>query len=155
MSSKVGAYLRHDPIKLRFTTTNTDGSAKSTIKRSLNQSVAELIGLLYSSPSPNIILYEMLDVSIIDLETKRSLEIIWTGICNREEGTFPFLMPKTSMVLDLISNLAEKVTLTPRGSGRIRVFQIKDGKKQEEFADAELVGNLPDPVQLYAEVGSF
>ena len=44
MSVKVCEYLKHDPIKLRFTTTHaTNGSPKSVLKRSLNQSIAEII----------------------------------------------------------------------------------------------------------------
>lgn len=153
MSQKAGEFLRHDPIKLRFTTTHiANGTAKSILKRSLNQSIAEIMGSNYISPTTTVILYEKLEVSIVELETKRSLKIIWTGIHNREEASYPFLLPKTSMIHDLAEHLAKQVTLTPGGTGKIRVFEVsKDGKTQKEFTGTEMIGNIPDPVDLYAE----
>ncbi|KAF9236379.1 hypothetical protein BU15DRAFT_50174 [Melanogaster broomeanus] len=154
MSQKAGEFLRHDPIKLRFTTTHVvNGSPKSIVKRSLNQSIAEIMGTNYISPTTSVILYEKLDISIVELETKRSLKIIWRGIHNREEASYPFLLPRTSMIHDLADHLAKQVTLTPGGTGKIRVFEVsEDGKTQREFTGWEMIGNIPEPVELYAEV---
>jgi len=154
MSHRAGEYLRHDPIKLRFTTTNpTTGQPKAILKRSLNQSIAEIMAPIYASPTTTMILYEKLDVSIVELETKRSLKVIWTGIHNKEEGIHQFLLPKTNMVHDLADNLARVVKLSPGGTNKIRIFEIsKDGKTQKEFTSSEMIGNIPEPVELYAEV---
>ena len=157
MSAKVGERLNWDPIKLRFTTTHaSNGSAKQVLKRSLNQSIQEIMQPNYVNPQTTVILYEKLDVSIVELETKRSLKVIWTGIHNKEESTHPFLLPKTSMVHDLAAELAKQVKLTPGGTNKIRVFEVsKDGKTQKEFTGSEMIGNIPDPVELYAEVGAL
>ena len=57
------------------------------------------------------------------------------------------------MVHDLADHLAKQVTLTSGGTGKIRVFEVsKDGKTQKEFTGSEMIGNIPDPVELYAEV---
>lgn len=154
MSAKVGEWLRHDPIKLRFTTTHaTNGSPKAILKRSLNPSIQEIISPAYGTPQATVILYEKLDVSIVELETKRSLKVVWTGIQNKEESTHPFLLPKTSVVHELTEHLAKQVKLTPGGTGKIRVFEVsKDGKTQKEFTSTEMIGNIPEPVELYAEV---
>ncbi|SRR6266404_2626308 len=156
MAAKVAEYLRHDPIKLRFTTTHaSNASPKAILKRSLNQSIAEIISPSYTSPSTTVILFEKLEVSIVELETKRSLKVIWTGIHNREESTHTFLLPKTSMVHELADHLSKQVTMSTsgQGSGKIRVFEVsKDGKTQKEFTGSEMIGNIPDPVELYAEV---
>ncbi|KAF8509282.1 hypothetical protein JB92DRAFT_2947613 [Gautieria morchelliformis] len=152
MSTKVGDYLKHDPIKLRFTTTQTNGQPKHVIKRSLNQSISEIMTPTYVTPSSTVILYELLDVSIVELETKRSLKIVWTGIHNKEEATHSFLLPKTSPVSDVSDHLRKHVTLSPSGTGRIRVFEVsKDGKTQKEYTHSEMIGNIPDPADLYAE----
>jgi len=155
MALKVAEYLRYDHIKLRFTTTHaSNASPKAILKRSLNQSIAEIISPAYTSPSTTFILYEKLDVSIVELETKRSLKVVWTGIHNREESTHTFLLPKTSMVHELADHLSKQVTMSAngQGSGKIRVFEVsKDGKTQKEFTGSEMIGNIPDPVELYAE----
>lgn len=154
MAAKVADRLKQDPIKLRFTTTHpTNGQPKAVLKRSLNQSISEIMSPAYVNPTTTIILYERLDVSIVELETKRSLKIIWTGVHNKEESSHQFLLPKTSMVHDLADHLAKKITLTPTGTNKIRVFEVsKDGKTQKEFTGSEMIGNIPDPVELYAEV---
>ncbi|KAF5357773.1 hypothetical protein D9756_001634 [Leucocoprinus leucothites] len=153
MANKAGEHLRHDPIKLRFTTTHAgNGSPKSVLRRSLNQSISEIMGPNYINPTTTVILYEKLDVSIVELETKRSLKVVWTGIHNKEEGSHSFLLPKTSTITDLTEHLLKHVTVTPNGSHRIRIFEVsKDGKMQREFTGGEMIGNIPDPVDLYAE----
>ena len=158
MAAKVGEYLRHDPIKLRFTTTDpTTGRPKMVLKQSLNQNISEIItSLSYSYPKKKtvaVILYEKLDVSIVDLEWKRSLKVTWTGIYNKEEGTYAFLLPKTSIICDISDHLSTLVTLSSGGTGKIRIFEISnDGKTQKEYTGSEMIGNIPDPVDLYAEV---
>ena len=158
MSAKVGERLNWDPIKLRFTTTHaSNGSAKQVLKRSLNQSIQEIMQpTTYTSPQTTVILYEKLEVSIVELETKRSLKVVWTGIHNKEESTHPFLLLKTNSVHDLAVELSKLVKLTPGGTGKIRVFEItKDGKSHKEFTGSEMIGNIPEMVDLFAEVRIF
>ena len=155
MAVKAGKYLRHDPIKLRFTTTDpTTGLPKMVVKQSSNQSISEImIYLSYANPTTVVILYEKLDVSIVELEWKCSLKVTWTGIYNKEEGTYAFLLPKTSMIFDIVDHLLKLVTLSSSGTGKIRIFEIsEDGKNQKEYTGSEMIGNIPDPVDLYAEV---
>jgi ubiquitin carboxyl-terminal hydrolase 7 len=105
----------------------------------------------YAAPITTVILYERLDVSIVELETKRSLKVTWTGVQNKEESTHPLLLPKTSSVHDLTEHLSKLVTVTPGGTGKIRIFEIsKDGKMQKEFTNSEMIGELPE-VKLFAE----
>jgi ubiquitin carboxyl-terminal hydrolase 7 len=155
MAVKAGEHLRHDPIKLRFTTTNpTTFVPKMVLKKSLNQSISEIItSQSYAYPTVPVILYEKLDVSVLELESKSSLKVTWTGIYNKEEGTYAFLLPKTSIICDLADHLSTLVTLSSGGTGKIRIFEIsRDGKTQKEYTGSEMIGNIPDPVDLYAEV---
>jgi ubiquitin carboxyl-terminal hydrolase 7 len=154
MAHRVGDYLKHDPLKLRFTSSNpTTGMAKQIIKRALNQSVADITQTNYYSTHPNVVLfYELLDISIIELETKKSLKVIWTGRSNREETTHSFLLPKTSTFNDVADQLSRTVKLQPGGTGKIRIFDItNNGRSQRELTASEMIGHLPDPAELYAE----
>jgi ubiquitin carboxyl-terminal hydrolase 7 len=86
MATKVGEMLKHDPLKLRFTQSNgQNGSPKSIIRRQGALTVAELIQPGYMASTANLLYYELLDVSIIELETKKSLRITWVGGNNRED----------------------------------------------------------------------
>jgi len=154
MAHRVGDYLKHDPLKLRFTSSNPqNGSPKAIVKRALNQSVADITQTNYYSAQPNVIVYyELLDISIIELETKKSLKVIWTGRNNKEEASHPFLLPKTSTFSDVCDNLAKTVKMQPGGSGRIRIFDISNnGRSQREYTGSEMIGNLTDPAELFAE----
>jgi hypothetical protein len=89
MAAKVGEMLKHDPFKLRFTQSNgANGTPKNIVRRHGNLTVAELIQPSYMSANNNLLYYEILDVSIIELETKKSLKITWVGATNKEEVRF-------------------------------------------------------------------
>ncbi|KAG7531294.1 hypothetical protein FFLO_04472 [Filobasidium floriforme] len=155
MAQRVGDYLKHDPLRLRFTSANANNlGPKAVIKRALNQSVGDLTQTgFYAHQHVNLVLYyEKLDVSIIELETKKSLKITWTGSHNKEESTHPFLLPKTSTFSDVADALAKLVTLDPQGSRRVRIFEIaSNGRQQKECTSSEMIANLREPAELYAE----
>ena len=107
-----------------------------------------------STPSKAVILYERLHVSIVKLEMKRTVKIVWMGAYNKEESTHLFLSSKTSLVYDLAEHLLKQVQLTQMGAGRIRVFEVAwDGRTPKEFVGSEMIGDIagPDPVKLFAE----
>ncbi|KAI6041644.1 ICP0-binding domain of ubiquitin-specific protease 7-domain-containing protein [Pisolithus marmoratus] len=59
MCQRVGEYLQHDPMKLRFTTTHmASGAPKAMLQQSLNQSIEDI---MRSSYGRTVILYEKLD----------------------------------------------------------------------------------------------
>ncbi|KAI6124860.1 ICP0-binding domain of ubiquitin-specific protease 7-domain-containing protein [Pisolithus croceorrhizus] len=65
MAQRAGEYLRHDPIKLRFTTTHVASAVpKGVLKRSLDQSIADFTDSSHVNPTTTVILYEKLDVNI-------------------------------------------------------------------------------------------
>ncbi|KAI5451946.1 ubiquitin-specific protease ubp15 [Naganishia albida] len=155
MATRVGDYLRHDPLKLRFTSSNPNNlGPKSVIKKSLNQSVADITqtGYYTNHPSQIVLYYEKLDVSIVELETKKSLKITWTGQHNKEEVTHPFLLPKTSTFSDVADALGKLVELSPNGTGKIKIFDISpNGRQQRECTSSEMIANLREPAELFGE----
>lgn len=47
--------------------------------------------------------------------------------------------------------LRKEVTLAPEGSGQIRIFEIARGCVQKPFTGAELVRDVQDSTELFAE----
>jgi hypothetical protein len=91
MAAKVGDYLKHDPLKLRFTTCNAQtGAPKTTVRRSPSHAVAELIQPGYQQPPMNTLFYELLEISLVELETKKNVRITWMGVHNKEEASLYF-----------------------------------------------------------------
>jgi hypothetical protein len=68
------------------------------------------------------------------------------------QSTHPFLLPKTSTFSDVADALAKLVTLDPQGSRRVRIFEIaSNGRQQKECTSSEMIANLREPAELYAE----
>ena len=152
MATKVGEHLKHDPTKLRFTTTHADGKTNSILERGLNQTIADIVSPSYTPSSATVILYEKLDVSITEVENRRVVRVTWTGLNNTQKLVYMILLPETSMVHDLVWELSELVWLTPTGTGRVRVFGVvKDGGAKNVFTGPELIREIPDSVELFAE----
>lgn len=154
MASKAGEYLKYDQLKLRFTQANgQNGSPKGIIRRMANLTVAELIQSSYMASTNNLLYYELLDVSIIELETKKSLRINWVGSFNKEESQHAFLLPKNTTMNEVATEwLRSKVKLLEGGSGQIRIFEVMNGRVQRAFGGQELVREVHESVELYAEV---
>jgi len=50
-------------------------------------------------------------------------------------------------------NLLKAVKLSEKGSGKIRIFDIgANGRQQREYTSSEMIGNLAEPAELFAEV---
>ena len=63
------------------------------------------------------------------------------------------MLPKTSTFSDVSDNLLKAVKLSEKGSGKIRIFDIgSNGRQQREYTSSEMIGNLTEPAELFAEV---
>ncbi|KAI5479269.1 hypothetical protein MNV49_003787, partial [Pseudohyphozyma bogoriensis] len=153
MATKVAEHLGWDPLKLRFTQSNgQNGAPKSIVRRQSNHTVAELIQPGYMATTNNLLYYEMLEVSIIELETKKSLRIAWVGLFNKEESSHSFLLPKNTTVGDVASeHLGKQVKLSPEGSQQIRIFEVINGREQKILAPSDPVRDIVESNDLFAE----
>ncbi|WFD43786.1 ubiquitinyl hydrolase 1 [Malassezia psittaci] len=154
LAAKVGERLHHDPLKLRFTTANgPNGTPRTVLKRTANPTINEIIQTSYLQGPASLLYYELLDESIIELETKRALKITWMGAHNREEAApHSFLLPKTASVHEVTEQLAKLVSLRPEGTHKIRLFEsVALGKQQREFLPSDTINTLPENSELFAE----
>jgi len=152
MAIKVGERLKHDPIRLRFTSVHADGKTQTILKRGLNQGIADIISPCFTPSAATVILYEKLDISVTEVENRRCVRVTWTGLDNEPKLVCMIMLPETSMVHDLVWELSELVQLTPTGTGRLRVFGVaKDGGNKTVYTGSELIRDIPDSVELFGE----
>ena len=93
-AAKVGEHLKVDPTHIRFITINAStNNPKAIVKRTptitLQQILTPQYGV-YSTPNqlPNALYYEVLDLSLSELESKKSLRITWLSEgLTKEVGT--------------------------------------------------------------------
>ena len=72
VSQKVAEHLCADPMRIRFTTADLDTQApKSIYRRNARALLKEMIPSSYAPHPLNLLYYEVLDISILDLETNK------------------------------------------------------------------------------------
>ena len=81
-SSKVGERLKVDPTHIRFSTVNAiTGKPKATIRRNPNLGLYQILNPQYgtynnSSQRSDTLYYEVMDMSLSELDTKKNLKVI-------------------------------------------------------------------------------
>jgi len=152
MAQKVAEHLEWDPLKLRFWSPGPNGQIKGpAIRRTSPSALSEMVQPNYQTSPTSVIFYELLDISLQELETKKTVKITWMGIHNKEESNHSFLMNKTSSFLDVADTLMKTIKLAPTGgTGRVRVFDIINGKKMKIYSTGETIRDI-QATDLYAE----
>ncbi|CAB4447002.1 unnamed protein product [Rhizophagus irregularis] len=153
VAGEVGTHLATDPLKLRFTTAHsTSGTPKNIIKRTTIQTLSEMLQTAYLSPPAYVLFYEMLKISIVELETKKFIKVYWLGNTVKNKEAIELGLPKDTVVNDIIEEISkhEKVTSSSPNS-RIRLFEVHHNKIQKEYTGSEPIERIQEHTTLYAE----
>ncbi|CAG8534138.1 15635_t:CDS:2 [Dentiscutata erythropus] len=143
VARRVAIFLSTEPLKLRFTMAN-----KTVIKRTTTQTLSEILQTNY--PSESILLYyEMLDISIVELETKIFFKVYWLGAAVKEEEVIDIHLPKTAKVNQIFQIIVTKLAL--KRSSKIRLYGVLHCKIQKEYDINDPIDEIQDNVTLYAE----
>ena len=84
-SAKVGERLGVDPTHIRFSTVNsTSGKPKQVVKRNPNQNLWQILSPQFSTYNNSnqrndALYYEVLDMSLSELDTKKILKVTWVS----------------------------------------------------------------------------
>ena len=84
-SAKVGERLGVDPTHIRFSTVNsTSGKPKQIVKRNPNQNLWQILSPQFSTYNNSnqrndALYYEVLDMSLSELDTKKILKLTWVS----------------------------------------------------------------------------
>lgn len=84
-SAKVGERLKVDPTHVRFSTVNsTTGKSKAPVRRNANQTLFQILSPQFgtynnSNQRADTLYYEVMDMSLSEMETKKSLKVVWVS----------------------------------------------------------------------------
>ncbi|KAG9236553.1 ubiquitin carboxyl-terminal hydrolase-like protein [Amylocarpus encephaloides] len=158
IAAKVGDKLGVAGSHLRFWTVNvTTNNPKSAVRRGLSQTLQVILNPPYSTFSNNSqradsLYFEILDISLSELDTKKSLRVIWLSEGMTKEETYDVLVPKTGIVEDLVQGLIKKAQLEDEATGGpIRLYELHGNKIFNEPPRNHGVVGITDYVQLVAE----
>lgn len=99
LAGRVGEKVGVDPSHLRFFTINmTTGNPKTPVKRNPNQTLHHILtpqyGQYTNGHRPDALFYEVLDISLSELDTKKNIKITWLSEGITKEVTI--LLPRYS-----------------------------------------------------------
>ncbi|KAI4209489.1 MAG: hypothetical protein LQ351_007566 [Letrouitia transgressa] len=156
-SAKVGEHLKVDPTHLRFTTIlASSGKPKAPVRRqqglSLSQILLPQMSAYNNSQRPDALSYEILEMSISELETKKNLKVNWITEGITKEETFDVLVPKNGFIEDLISGLQKKANMQDEVARYVRIFEVHGSKIIRELGHDYSVASISEFTNLYAEV---
>ncbi|KAI8384621.1 uncharacterized protein BYT42DRAFT_493907 [Radiomyces spectabilis] len=156
--------LNVDAGKLRFSTAHSvTGQPKEALSYQPRATLEELIPSMPSASEyahavslesipPPVLYYEVMDISIADLETKRSMKLTVYGPTLRDESTITVLVPKSGIVCDLATATEAKCKSNNTQADRVRFYEAIDGKISKEFTSDQGIDQLGDKrATLYAE----
>jgi ubiquitin carboxyl-terminal hydrolase 7 len=96
VAAKVGEQLKVDPTHLRFWTVNAaNGNPKASVKRGQSQTLSTILNPPYSTftnnnQRPDALYFEVLDISLTELDTKKALRVIWLSDGMSKEVNYAF-----------------------------------------------------------------
>ncbi|KAI8330654.1 hypothetical protein EDC96DRAFT_452112 [Choanephora cucurbitarum] len=89
-----------------------------------------------------VLYYEVLDVDISDLESKRSIEVVVLGSNLRKETKVSCLVSRAGSVGQLLDQIIVKGKMETKDPSKIRLFEAMDGKVTKEFSNDQTVDNV-------------
>ena len=155
-SAKVGEHVKADPTHIRFFTINaTTGNPKPSVKPNPNTTLQHILTPQYTyggaSQLASALYYEVLDLSLSELETKKNLKITWLSEGITKEETFDILVAKNGTMADVIPILKKKANLDDAVMEHIRLYEVHTAKVYKELNENYSVAGISEYVTLYAE----
>ena len=157
-SAKVGEHLKVDPTYIRFSTVNlTTGKAKAVIRRNASQNLNQILSPSFgtygnSNQRDDALYYEILDMSLSELDTKKTLKVTFVSEGFSKEETFDILAPKVGTVKELIAALQKKANFDDKVAQNIRIYETYNGKVNREYKDETPLTQITEYSILIAEV---
>ncbi|KNC97639.1 uncharacterized protein SPPG_07108 [Spizellomyces punctatus DAOM BR117] len=104
-----------------------------------------------------ILLYDLLDIPVAELETKRYLKVTFADTQNKEHGPFDILLSKTAKVSDVLADITDKlqsdaIKTERKGSGKLRMFECSNSSRIVRVLQPEdAVSIIKEGADIYVE----
>jgi len=158
LAQKVGEHLNVDPTHLRFSPVNSaTHRPKNPIRHTTNNNLGALLSPAYSTYGAGInqrndaLYYEVLEVSMSELEMRKTFKVIWLPEGLQKEECYEILVQKNGTVEEIVRGLQRKANLPDELVDTIRVIEVHGAKINRLCQWNYPVANLNDYTQLYME----
>ncbi|RGP79512.1 ubiquitin thiolesterase [Fusarium longipes] len=158
LSERVGAYLDVQPTHIRFWTVNASTqNPKTPVRRGANPTLRQILNptgsnALNSTQRNDAFYFEVLEMSLTELDTKKSIKVTLLSDGITKEDTYDLLVPKTGTIDDLVEALVKKAQISGEAEGgRIRIYETSSNRFYREPLREHPVINLNEYATIYAE----
>lgn len=158
VAAKVGEKLDVDPNYIRFwTIAQNTGNPKTAIRRMSNQTLHTMVSTSYATFAgatirADALYFEVLDISLAELDTKKSMKVSWISEGVTKEEQLDILVPKTGTVDDIISSVIKKAQLEDEEKGGpIRAYEIHSNKIHKELPRGYPVKDITEYINIMLE----
>lgn len=157
VSKKVGEYLQVESTHLRFAPVmSTSGKPKAFLKRSNTSTLSQILSgqygtYGYSMHRSDALYYEVLDMSLSDYESKKSLKITLLPEGITKEEVVEVLVSRNGNVAELLEALQKKANLDDETTRDLRILEVHSGKVYKELREDSNVAAINEYSTLYAE----
>ena len=165
LASKVAEHLSSvsatavDQSFLRFTTvTQQSGKPRTVIKPQATLTVQNILlggsgyGYGYqAAQAPDQLYYEVLEMSLKDLEQRKNVKINWLPNGITQEVPYEILVPKQATFAEVREQLQKRAELPNEIMGQIRFYEAHSGKVYKVLPLSHSVVALNEFLTIYAE----
>lgn len=155
---KLGDRLGVPSTHLRLWTLHgSTGLPRTAVKRGPQQTVNTILSptgfnQLNSAQRNDALYFEILDMSLAELDTKKNVKITWLSEGIVKEEHYDLLVTKSGIVEDIIEALVKKAKIkSEEEAGEIRLFEVNGHKFTRELPREYPVISLNDYLTLVAE----
>lgn len=149
MANKVGEYLGVDPTHLQFFTTSISGYQRTPIKNS-GSTIYQILSSPYVQQYSNVVLYEVLEMSLAELENKKNVTVSWLTDGLSQEHKFDILVAKSATMRDVLSVLREKAKIPTEAADSIKIWTVVNCRIHKLLNESSPVSSIEDKAQVYA-----
>lgn len=151
MATKVGEKLGVDPGYLQFFTTSINGAQRTPI-RSGGSTVKQILASPYVQQYSKMVLYEILDISLTELQSKKTVSVSWLSDGLSQEHKYDILVPKSATMRDVLAALRTKAKISEQDIERTKLWSAQHGRIHRILNESFPVISLSDSVNVYATV---
>lgn len=166
VANKLASQLNVEATKIRFISSDSvTNQPRDIIHFKPGKRIEEMLPNL---PKPNeyaqfvsfenintpIMYYEIMDVDVAELESRRSIEVNIIGPTLRKETKVTALVTRAGSVRQLLDQIIAKGKMEVKDPSKIRLYEAVDGKVTKEFSLDQTVDNVACEklAVVYAEV---
>lgn len=147
MAELAGQKLGVNPTHLQFFTTTSSGYHRTPIKRN-GHTVQQILAPPYLNQYANVLIYyEVLEVSLAELENRRTVTVSWLSDGLSQEHKFELLLSKTATVAELVALLVEKAKIDAKH--QLKIWAARDGHVVGTLGEQDHISVLPELAQVY------